>query len=146
MAQNRYATFYAAYNSTKAKGNPLTKEEQVREFTQGRTSSLQDLTDAELREIVTALNHTNTAKWQPTTPEEVKLDKMRKALIAQFHLMHRTPSNAIAWAEKQGVRGTKKKFNKYTTQELYVLIALAEKVVLDWQKAIRLKVANTMLN
>jgi hypothetical protein len=51
-------------------------------------------------------------------------------------------ADAIAWAEKQGVKGVKKKFNDYTTGELYVLIGIAEKVLSDWEKGVRKQFSN----
>jgi hypothetical protein len=142
MAINKYAAFYAAYNKSIERGNPLTKEEQVKTFTKGRTKSLQDLSYTELRELVTSLNYTNENKWKPTSEDDVKRDKMRKAIIAIYKDMHRTTQSAIAWAEKQGVKGVKKRFNDYTTQELYLLITVAEKVRDDWKKSIANKVKN----
>lgn len=137
MAHNRYAAFYAAYNTSVAKGNPNTKVEVVKEFTNNRTASLQDLSDRELQELVDCLNELTGSKYAPTTPEEVTKDKLRKAIISQFHLMHRTPSSAKAWAEKYGLKNAKKRFNDYTATELFILLKNAEQVVADWREAIR---------
>ncbi|MFC4262445.1 hypothetical protein ACFOWM_06135 [Ferruginibacter yonginensis] len=140
MAFNRYAAFYAAYNKTLAQGNTLTKQEVVLDFTQNRTKSLQDLEDDELQLLVKHLNQSAGSFYKkPTEPAEVEKDNLRKAIISQFHQMYRTPSNAIAWAEKYGVNGSKKRFNDYDAKELMLLLQNAKKVKEDWQTAISKK-------
>jgi hypothetical protein len=140
MAFNRYDSFYGAYNNSLKNGNTMTKEEVVQDFTEQRTKSLQDLSDDELKVLVAHLNKLAGAVYIPTSIEEMDKDKMRKAIIAQFHLMLRTPSHAIAWAEKYGVFGNKKRFNEYDKKELRQLIKNAEQVVEDWRTALRKKV------
>ncbi len=140
MAFNRYASFYGAYNNSLQNGNTMSKEEVVQDFTAQRTKSLQDLSDIELKELVGNLNKLAGAVYIPTSLEEMDKDKMRKAIIAQFHLMYRTPAHAIAWAEKYGVFGKKKKFNDYDKKDLRQLIKNAEQVVEDWRNALRKKV------
>jgi hypothetical protein len=142
MAYNRYSAFYAAYNTSVAKGNPNSKVEVVNQFTNGKTSSLQDLSDWELQELVRRLNTLTGAKYAPKTDEEIKKDKLRKAIISQFHLMNRTPAQAKAWAEKYGVQGAKLPFNGYNASQLYLLLKNAEQVVADWRKSIRKAVIN----
>lgn len=137
MVYNRYSAFYAAYNNSVAKGNPNTKVEVVKEFTNNRTASLQDLSDFELQELVRNLNTLTGAKYAPTTEAEITKNKLRKAIISQFHLMHRTPASAKAWAEKYGVKNAKRRFNDYTATELWILLKNAEQVVADWREAIR---------
>lgn len=133
---NKYAGFFAAYNASIKGGNPLSKEEVVLEFTEGRTASLKDLTIAEYEALVSHLNKLSgfNPVWQE---EDQKRDRMRKSIIAIFKKMGRTTAAAIAWAEKQGVKGVKKPINDYTAAELFVLIRVAEKVFSDWQVAIR---------
>lgn len=128
---NKYSSFYTAL-----KRHPqLTKEQAVLDFTNGQTDSLKALDHWELQELTRNLNNINI--------KSDKADKMRKAVIAIFRRMGRTVDDAIAWAEKQGVKGQKKPFNDYTTGELYVLIGIAEKVLKDWEKGVRQRVANT---
>lgn len=135
--KNKYSPFFAAFNASVKKGNSNTKEEQIKIFTNGRTSSLKDLTQWELEELTRSLQ-----KIAPTQNE--KGDKMRKVIIAIFRSMGRTVDEAKAWAEKQGVRGQKKGFNEYTNGELYVLISLAEKVKTDWSSSIRKQVTEKL--
>lgn len=152
MSNNRYAAFFAAYNSSVKRGNPLSREEQISEFTGGRTQSLKELNAWELNELTMRLNKSaivstslNERKALPAA-ERSRSDRMRKAIIAIFHKMDRPPAAAIAWAEKQGVTSTslsnrgehvKKRFNDYSNQELYQLILRAEKALADYQMGIR---------
>lgn len=130
---NKFTAFFAAYNASVKRGNPHSYAEMVSNFTGGKTQSLRDLNLFELQELTRQINN--------LIPEDKgKADRMRKAIIAIFKKMNRTTADAISWAEKQGVRGNKKKFNDYTTGELFVLISVAEKVLNDWQNAIRKKI------
>ncbi len=131
MKTNRYTAFFAAYSASVKAGNYLSKEELVQSFTGGATTSLKELTDAQLAELTAKLNALNPA------PVPGKEDKMRKSIIAIFRHMNRTPQDAIDWAEKQGVKGVKKRFNDYTSQELYILIRIAEKIHVDKNIALR---------
>jgi hypothetical protein len=132
--KNKYASFFAVYNASVKRGNRNSKEETIQDFTNGRTTSLKDLSVWELQELTRQLQ-------QFTQPKVVgKEDNMRKAIIAIFKSMGRTVVDAKAWAEKQGVKGLKKPFNSYTTGELFVLIQIAEKIKIDWQKSIRKQV------
>ncbi len=136
---NKYASFYAAYNTTVKKGNTNSKEDTVKDFTDGRTVKLTDLTIQELQELVRRLN---TLAGKPKIVVKDKGDSMRKSIIAIFKSIGDTTEDAIAWAEKQGVRGVKKPFNNYTNGELYVLIQVAENVKKSRQTAIRKAVSN----
>lgn len=132
--KNKYSPFFSAYNNSVKRGNPHTKEEVVENFTNGRTSSLQELSDWDLQELTR-----NLRKLAPQlpNPNSDRADKMRKAIIAIFKSMNRTVEDAKTWAEKQGVKGIKKGFNEYSTGDLYVLIGIAEKIKADWSKSIR---------
>lgn len=138
---NKYSGFFAAYNASVKNGNPTTKEEMLLDFTNDRTSSLKELTDAELEEITKRIKSlsgltyiSNVIETNPTG------DKMRKSIISIFKKMNCNTKEAIEWAEKQGVKGVKKPFNDYTNGELFVLIRVAEKVLSDWQIAIRKRI------
>jgi hypothetical protein len=134
--KNKYAPFFAAYNRSKMAGNPHTKEEVIRSFTNDRTTSLKDLDHWELQELTRRLS-----AMTPATVKDPKADKMRKAIIAIFRSMDRSVEDAKKWAEKQGVKGTKKEFNEYTTGELHVLIGIAEKIKSDWMHGIRNRIS-----
>ena len=133
---NDYKPFFAALK----KAPSLTKEEAVYEFTNGAHTSLRKLTTWELQELTRRLQ---TLTPGPSTekrrelPGGEKADKMRKAILAIFYSMQRSATDAKSWAENQGVRGIKKKFNEYTTGELYTLISIAEKIKQDFEKGLR---------
>ena len=139
---NKYSAFFAAYNASVKRGNPLSKEEMISDFTNGNTTSLKDLSWHEVQELTRKLNYTSGNTQLPPKYNTLE-DRMRKGIIAIFHRMDRTPKDAIAWAEKQGVKGNKRKFNDYSTQELYVLIGVAEIILSDWQKGIRNRMETT---
>lgn len=133
---NKYAGFYAAYNASVKKGNTLTKEEVLLDFTAGKTSSLKDLSAHEIEALIRSLN--GLSGFVPGTKhQDDKADKMRKGIIAIFKKMGRTAEDAKIWAEKQGVRGNKRLFNHYTTGELFVLIQVAQKIADDQHHALR---------
>ncbi|MBS1747094.1 MAG: hypothetical protein JST21_13065 [Bacteroidetes bacterium] len=142
--KNKYSPFFAAYNASVKAGNPNSKEEVIEAFTNGRTRSLKDLDVRELQELVRRLQMLVPAPSPSERAGGEVADKMRKAIIAIFRSMNKTVDEAIAWAEKQGVKGIKKQFNSYTTGELYVLIAIAEKIKAGWQKDIRKQITEKM--
>lgn len=131
---SKYSTFFAAYNASVKSGNPYSKEEQVAIFTQGRTESLKELSDQELKEL--------TAQLNGQANQNDKADTMRKAIISIFHKMnYRNPAAAAkSWAEKMGVgakeNNVKKHFNAYTPQELKKLIYKAEIALADYRRGI----------
>lgn len=149
---NPYAAFFAAYNNSVKGGNPLSREEQISQFTDGRTESLKELKPEELKALVVGLNSTSSnvstssnfskvRNFRKVDEVNEKADRMRKAIISIFYKMEKPPAAAIAWAEKQGVGGEKKRFNDYTNQELYQLILVAEKILEDYLVAIRKKLS-----
>ena len=129
-----YKAFYAAYNATKRQGNPLSKDEVIEQYTDGRTNSLRALTAEELSGLVRSLNQLLP---DGKTMEQDKTQRMRRAILSIWHKMRRSVPDCIAWAEKQGVKGNKKRFNDYTTQELFVLIQISEKMLSEYNNAMR---------
>ncbi len=140
--KNKYSSFFTAL-----KRHPhLSKEQAVQDFTKGRTSSLKALDYWELQELVRGLNNVGVPQ-KPVQKEYAggeKANRMRRAIIAIFRNMDKQPADAILWAEKQGAKGQKKRFNDYTTGELHILIDVAEKVQRDWEAGIRKRATNTM--
>ena len=89
-----YKTFFAAFKASVQRGNNLTKEELVLEFTNGRTSSLKELTAQELNELTIQLNYLNGTqqkKWAPKPGE-----RQRRQIIAMAHEMHWHTANGKA--------------------------------------------------
>ena len=113
-------------------GVELTKEEAVSIFTDKRTVKLTDLSDFELIEFKKTLQF----MVPQTDKKDDKLDRTRKAIISQFKGIGKTTADAIAWAEKYGVFGSKKKFNDYDGQELYQLLQNAKKMKADTIKSV----------
>lgn len=127
----KYATFFLAL-----KRHPhLTKEQAVLNFTNGQTNSLKALDHWEVQELTRRLN--DLAPAPSPKGEGRAYPGGEKAIIAIWRSMGRQPADAIAWAEKQGVKGVKKRFNDYTNGELYILIAIAEKAKNDWLAQVR---------
>ena len=143
---NQYSSFFSALKKLPG----LSKEEAVYDFTQGRTRSLRKLSHWEVQELTRRLQsltpqpplRPERGSTAPTGGGADKADKMRKAIIAIFRKRGLTVHDAISWAEKQGVYGVKKRFNSYTTQELYVLIGIAEKVQDSFAKSVRRQITN----
>lgn len=134
---NQYARFYASYNTSVKCGNTASKEEVVFEFTGGRTTSLRELSEAELKDLIDQLNQKSAFRQAQGTKnyskDEIARNTMRRAIIAQFHCAGRDGVRAAkAWAEKQGATvdnvNIKRRFNDYTQQELISLIKKAEKM------------------
>lgn len=133
--KNKYARVFAMIKQINSAGGSVTHTELLNNFTQGKTSSLNDLGHFELQEFERSLQRTIQKTKSATDYKNEPLDKSRKAIISQFRSIGRTPADAIAWAERYGVNGTKKTFNSYTGQELFVLLRNAKKVKADFIKA-----------
>ena len=139
---NPYARFYASYNTSVKCGNSASKEEVVFEFTGGRTTSLRELSEVELNDLIDQLNQKSTIQGtKKYSKDETARNTMRRAIIAQFHCAGRDGVRAAkAWAEKQGATiehvNIKRRFNEYTQPELISLIKKAEKMRLSDMKTI----------
>ena len=134
---NPYARFYASYHTSVKRGNAASKEEVVFEFTGGRTTSLRELSEAELNDLIDQLNQKSAIQGaKKYSKDETARNTMRRAIIAQFHCAGRDGVQAAkAWAEKQGATiehvNFKRRFNDYTQPELISLIKKAEKMRLS---------------
>lgn len=82
---DNYAAFYALL--TKLPG--ADKEQLVSEFTQGRTTSLREMTDSEYRAMIAALRRT-------AEKGDVNLKKMRSEALHQLQLLG---VNTADWAD-----------------------------------------------
>ncbi len=139
---NPYARFYASYHTSVRCGNTASKEEVVFEFTGGRTTSLRELGEAELNDLIDQLNQKSAIQGpQKYSKDETARNTMRRAIIAQFHCAGRDGVRAAkAWAEKQGATighvNIKRRFNDYTQPELISLIKKAEKMRMSDMKTI----------
>lgn len=137
---NKYAKVFAIIKQLNEAGANITREELLFDFTEGNSTSLKALNDWQLAEFERRLSAmspktvTNASKYKNDP-----LDKARKAIIAQFKSIGSTAEVAIAWAEKYGTKGVKKRFNEYDGQELWWLIRVSEKVKHDFIKSINNK-------
>ncbi len=130
--------FFALLNQMNAGGTNRTKEDLVSEQTNGRTTSLRDLTPIEGIALINSMksicNSTSSANRQAISNSskafdheaQVK-DRMRKKIIACFRSIGRTVNDAKQWAEKQG----KKPFNDYSIKELSSIVTAAQRVKLS---------------
>ena len=100
---NPYARFYASYNTSVKCGNSASKEEVVFEFTGGRTTSLRELSEVELNDLIDHLNQKSTIQGtKKYSKDETARNTMRRAIIAQFHCAGRDGVRAAkAWAENK---------------------------------------------
>lgn len=93
-------------------------------ITQGRTESSKEMTDMEARQMITYLK-------MECGKMHADKDKKRKKLIALAYSIGENTQFVIAWAEKYGVNGVKRKFNQYTKQELHLLIEKFQNTVIE---------------
>ena len=103
------------------------KEYAIYGFTDGRTSSSKDMSDAEARELIARLppppKRAEEAMppkepkqaWTPPNPEAAP---MRRYMLRLGMEKGKDFKFTKGWCEKQGVDGAKKKFNAYTVAEL----------------------------
>lgn len=130
--KNKYAKVFAIVSQINKAGGVVTYQELVWNFTEnrasGRTTSLSDLNQWELQEFERSLAAAAPNNLAANDYASDPLDRARKAVIAIFKSVGRSTQDAIAWAEKYGVKGKKKKFNDYNGQELWMLIQNAEKM------------------
>lgn len=144
MSRSKYSQFFAIYNEARISGGmPYTYKEVVMDFTGRRTDSLKELSELELEVLCLNLKRLSTGN-NGRNSEYYRMadrtrDKMRKAIISQFKSIGSTTQAAIAWAEKYGVFGVKKRFNDYDEQELWQLIRNAEQVKEDHIKSVNKK-------
>lgn len=123
------------------------KEYVIYGFTNGRTSSPKDLSDAEARELINSLPPPAeppkeaapkaaespaapkaAAKRKPYQHANPEAEPMRKRLIAMSYAKGKDVQFVKGWCEKQGVNGEKKKFNDYTVAELKKLSITFQKI------------------
>lgn len=131
-----YSRFFVLLNKANKQGASLNRTDVVKDFTKGEKDSITLLTDAEYNLLCSKLEN------MVPKPVNTKLDKQRKAVIAQFRIIGKTAADAIAWTEKYGVNGNKRKFNDYNAQELYLLFRNAEKLKNDHIKSVSKRLKN----
>ncbi len=138
MKSNRYSKFFAILKQVNANGLALTKEQAVKDFTDQRTDSLSSLNDQDLAGLERTLSAMISQRRLnlPTIDIDPVADRLRKGIISQFKSIGRDTQAAKDWAEKYGVKGSKKRFNDYDNQELYLLFQNAKKMKKDFIKSV----------
>lgn len=142
--KNKYSRFYVILKQINKAGGSVTKSQLVSDFTEGRTTSLTDLSYVEFQELERRLLVLKGKSGKSSTENYSNdpLNNTRRAIIAQFKSIGRTTADAIAWAEKYGVNGDKLKFNDYNGQQLFILLKNAKKMKADFVKSINKKLSN----
>jgi hypothetical protein len=132
-----YKQYFAIEKQIKQLGVDIDRDEIIHNVTAGRKDSLRDLTAAEYRELIYAMNqllgNSNSAKFK-------KMDKQRKKIIALLCKVGYT-KNGVAdmprinqWCEKYGY--LHKSLNSYTEKELPFLVSQAENVYKKFIKSL----------
>ena len=127
-----YKQYFAIEKKLKKIGFNMTRAEYIESFTEGKKSSLKELTPREYNEFIQYLNRliNNQPKsdWK-NSPE----NKMRRKIISFFKKMNYTKPDDTAdmeaienWCIKYGY--LHKNLNKYDSQELPKLITQVEQV------------------
>jgi hypothetical protein len=136
---SKYSQIFAIIGTINKAGGNVTYKELVKDFTDGRTTSLSDLSAEEV-ELFTKKLSAMAPRQQPVDYSSDPLDATRKAIISQFKSIGRTAADAKAWAEKYGVNGVKRDFNDYTGQELFILLQNSKKIKAGFVKKVNKKV------
>ena len=124
--KTRYSAVFAMIKQINQFDKEYTYKDAVMDFTNGKTSSLSSISDTQLPYFAEMLrSKVGAGKAQYASDPR---DKQRKAIIAIFKRKGKTVQDAIAWAEKRGVKGEKRNFNDYNGQELYNLTIAAENI------------------
>jgi len=132
-----FKQYFAIEKQLKKQGNHLTRAEMIEDFTQGKKSSLKDLSPWEYKELIIQLNRTlgmTTANpkndWM-NTPE----NKMRRKIWGLFiRKMHYTEDGLNLWLLKYGK--FHKALNEHTKNELTQLVTQAENVYASFLKEV----------
>ncbi len=129
---SKFSKIFALISSINKAGGKLDRKDFIRDFSMGKTDSLNVLSDPELKQMENAL--------QAMAPKQVvtdpQADRCRKAIIAIYKSMGKTTAHAITWAENNGTGGVKKPFNDYTVAELMKLIRVAERIKASYIKKV----------
>ena len=128
----KYNRVFAIIKQINEAGGAVTYQELVRDFTDGRTTSLSSLSVGEFQQFERGLVALAPNKKDAADYASDPNNALRRAIIAHFRSIGRTADDAIDWAEKYGVNGVKRAFNDYTGQELYKLFLNAQKVRRDF--------------
>ena len=137
-----YAAYFAIEKQLKSAGAPVDRSDLIHAFTEGRTSSLKELSEYEYREFI---NHMNTLLQQSKKISDKGLRQRRK-VIALFcnmgYVINDKPDmkSINDWCKKYG--HLKKQLNDYVGADLTKLVVQAEEVYNSFIKGIYTKHRN----
>lgn len=133
--KNRFAQYFAIEKRILEEGYVVNREKLISDFTDNRKQGLKQLTEVEYLFFIHWLQQNYPAPLnasKPMTGEQMGLDLMRKKIIALFRKMGYNIGNEAdmkriySWVNKYGY--LKKKLNKYTADELPMLVSQVERV------------------
>ncbi len=124
---NKYKAYFAIEKKLRATGWYGDRAELIESFTNGRKSSLRELTDREYKTFIAFLTTSGKQVAEDTGWQNSPENKMRRKVYSLFvYKMHYTPLEFQKWIVKYG------KFHKplqeHTHDELVELVSQAEKV------------------
>jgi hypothetical protein len=140
-----FKQLYAIIKKLNASGANITKEDLVREFTSGRTTSASEMQPNEWRNMIGALNGKIKTSAPVPRPETSPLQKMRGRLLVIFHeLASKKPE---VWGKHIGDNGKanvpeiedclmrigcfkKPQLNDYNKKELAALISQFDNILI----------------
>lgn len=116
-----YARFYAILNFMQAPDKEELKAELVRQYTDGRTTSIREMSDREYDAMCDSLQQqSNSYKSR-----EIAREELRRSRSAALHLMQKKGIDTTDWdhvnAFCKNPRIAGKEFGKLTTDELDLL-------------------------
>lgn len=123
---SNYSQYFAIQKKLNDKGYDVDRSSLIWDFTQGKKTSLKDLSSVEYREFISYLNRILSST-------NIKADKMRKKIISYFHKMGYQEEDMTInmdrvnnWCCRYGY--LHKRLNDYTENELPKLITQVESV------------------
>lgn len=137
IQKHKYAAFFAAFSRLKAIGYPDDRHELIDTCTKGRTSSLKDCTNQEIKEMLDFMNHILEDYNSETGFKETR---RRRKLIAMFcqmgYLKEDKPDmeRIHSWCKSHG--HLKVNLNQYSGKDLSKLIYQAEQVYKSFLNAL----------
>ena len=131
----QYNRYFFIEKKIKDKGFDPDRHELIGIFTKEEKSRLTDLTDTEYREFLQWLTTKFDIHSSPAPEHKVKMDKMRKKIIALFiHQMDFNYHDLDKWLISKGV--VKKSLNNLSYHELVKTVSQAEQVYASHLKAL----------
>ncbi len=132
-----YPQFFAIYAKLKAIGYPYERDELIYQFTNGRTSSIKELTAHDYRELINWMYSIYNVENEKALVSEAK---QKRKIIALFCQMGYTNGDKPDyqriddWCAKSGP--IKQRLNYHKGKDLNTLVTQAEKVYQSFIKSV----------